>query len=306
MTSFHPCATQELIELFRGHPAVKESPELLPQWINRYCEESFGSAASAGVRQPPEFMRKTRRWSVFRKQWNETRQKYDKIVCTPTGGNPYPGFPNPERREDFAEYSDVIRLCQIDNSFVAAFYILKKDRLLFLDFDQPCDVPKFRTYTERSISGGYHVFGWYDGPKPTFPDCREVYQDRRWVIVTGDAIDGKYDINDITADVEDLGAIPKVSSYAVKFTGKKPALTKPVNAGGRNIALTSIAGAMRSRGADEFTICAALYEENRKCIPPLPDAEVQRIAHSMMRYTPMKDRASLAAKTILKDVGVLK
>ena len=57
--------------------------------------------------------------------------------------------------------------------------------------------------------------------------------------------------------------------------------------GQRNSTLTSLAGTMRSRGATPQAIEAALLEDNaRRCNPPLQDAEVRNIAHSVSRYAP--------------------
>jgi hypothetical protein len=55
--------------------------------------------------------------------------------------------------------------------------------------------------------------------------------------------------------------------------------------GMRNVELASLAGAMRKRGMTEDAIRAALLAENRaRCVPPLPEYEVQGIAHSVARY----------------------
>jgi putative DNA primase/helicase len=57
--------------------------------------------------------------------------------------------------------------------------------------------------------------------------------------------------------------------------------------GKRNVALASLAGAMRSRGATQQAIEAALLEDNaRRCNPPLRDSEVRNIALSISRYAP--------------------
>ena len=56
--------------------------------------------------------------------------------------------------------------------------------------------------------------------------------------------------------------------------------------GARNETLMSLAGSMRRRGAGESTILAALREQNTHCVPPLPDAEVESIAASVVRYPP--------------------
>jgi hypothetical protein len=60
-----------------------------------------------------------------------------------------------------------------------------------------------------------------------------------------------------------------------------------IPAGGRNDTLTSLAGTMRRRGMDEAAIAAALLVENeQKCDPPLPEAEVRAIAKSVAGYAP--------------------
>ena len=65
-----------------------------------------------------------------------------------------------------------------------------------------------------------------------------------------------------------------------------------IGEGRRNDTLASLAGTMRRRGFLEPSILAALLEENRlRCRPPLPDADVARIAASVSRY-PAADAAT--------------
>lgn len=60
-----------------------------------------------------------------------------------------------------------------------------------------------------------------------------------------------------------------------------------ITAGSRNQELASLAGTMRRRGLTEQAIRAALLEENdTRCDPPLPRAEVEAIAQSISRYAP--------------------
>jgi len=55
--------------------------------------------------------------------------------------------------------------------------------------------------------------------------------------------------------------------------------------GRRNNHLTSLGGTMRKRGMTREAIEAALLEENRlRCEPPLPEAEVRRVAASVASY----------------------
>ena len=62
---------------------------------------------------------------------------------------------------------------------------------------------------------------------------------------------------------------------------------EPFVSGTRNEILTSLAGTMRKRGMSEGAILSALITENdKKCIPPLPRDEVEKIAESVSRYKP--------------------
>jgi hypothetical protein len=57
--------------------------------------------------------------------------------------------------------------------------------------------------------------------------------------------------------------------------------------GQRNCGLASLAGALRRRGLTQAEIEAALLVANReRCVPPLSEAEVIRIARSIARYPP--------------------
>ncbi len=58
-----------------------------------------------------------------------------------------------------------------------------------------------------------------------------------------------------------------------------------VQEGGRNDTLFRLAASLRGKGMGEAGITAALLEENReRCVPPLPAAEVEKIAKSAGRY----------------------
>lgn len=57
--------------------------------------------------------------------------------------------------------------------------------------------------------------------------------------------------------------------------------------GQRNNILTQIAGSMRRRGLSEGAIAAALRVENlQRCVPPLPEGDIDKIARSIARYSP--------------------
>lgn len=61
----------------------------------------------------------------------------------------------------------------------------------------------------------------------------------------------------------------------------------PFPEGSRNASLASMAGSMRRKGFSHAAIFDALMRENEeRCIPPLPEKEVQAIAASIARYEP--------------------
>jgi hypothetical protein len=64
--------------------------------------------------------------------------------------------------------------------------------------------------------------------------------------------------------------------------------TTRIAQGTRNVELASLAGSMRRRGMTRDEIAAALHATYEgRCDPPLPRPEVDRIADSIARYTPV-------------------
>lgn len=77
--------------------------------------------------------------------------------------------------------------------------------------------------------------------------------------------------------------------------------SQPIAEGGRNNALTSIAGRMRRMGATGAELRDSLHEVNEAQVdPPLEDAEVDSIAASVSRYEPSPEGRLLST---LNDVG---
>jgi putative DNA primase/helicase len=69
--------------------------------------------------------------------------------------------------------------------------------------------------------------------------------------------------------------------------GAAPPLPDIIPEGQRDDLLTSLAGTMRRRGASEEAIIAALREENEtRCRPPMPDAQILKIARSIAQKDP--------------------
>jgi hypothetical protein len=70
-------------------------------------------------------------------------------------------------------------------------------------------------------------------------------------------------------------------------SGRAERLPDRIVEGRRNDCLHSLAGTIRRRGAGRDTILAALLQENQaKCVPPLDETEIKKIAESAMRYEP--------------------
>jgi putative DNA primase/helicase len=64
--------------------------------------------------------------------------------------------------------------------------------------------------------------------------------------------------------------------------------------GKRDNALASLAGTMRHKGMGYEAIHAALQKKNQaRCVPPLPDKDVERIARSVSRYEPGRKHFNL-------------
>ena len=99
---------------------------------------------------------------------------------------------------------------------------------------------------------------------------------------------------DVPPDESELAAPPAwlVEDAARRRNGVAPKVGPSIPEGKRDATLASLAGSMRRRGMDEAAIAAALKVENAgRCRPPLPEAEVERIAASIARYEPAEEPA---------------
>jgi hypothetical protein len=110
------------------------------------------------------------------------------------------------------------------------------------------------------------------------------YGEPRPVVMEHYYEDLRYSLDELEAMTEAFA--PEPGSPA-KQDGKVPreVLGAPIREGGRNVALTSVAGSLRNRGLDAETIWVVLMEVNRlRCEPPLADSEVVGIVQSISRY----------------------
>ena len=163
------------------------------------------------------------------------------------------------------------------------------------------------SYTEKSRSGrGVHILLRGDLPFAGRNNLNgvEIYKARRFFIMTGkvvifpeiienqEAID--YVVQKYFPEGERTGGgkSPLVQKiYAPTF--RKPeggkVFIRPdypeIVSGGRNLSLTSLAGAMHNTGYSKQEIYKELcYVNQQACKPPLPDRELQTICDSVTRY----------------------
>ena len=162
-----------------------------------------------------------------------------------------------------------------------------------------------QSYTEKSRSGrGIHIILKgklpFNGKNNRFGV--EIYQSRRYFIMTGkrliypeivenqEAID--YVIKTYFPDTEKEGSdtlinkiykpiYPKLAEGRIALRPYYP----PIQAGSRNISLTSLAGQMHSQGYAPNEIYNELLFANRQaCNPILPESEIRSIVNSVTRY----------------------
>lgn len=115
-------------------------------------------------------------------------------------------------------------------------------------------------------------------PPSIHPDTRKPYL---W-----DLVDGPDDIDPVRAPAW-LEALLQPTSWAT--TPAPPTSLSPdapIPEGQRESTLMRLIGAMQRQGATPDTIRAALESENQRCVPPLPAADLDRMARSVGRYPP--------------------
>ena len=150
--------------------------------------------------------------------------------------------------------------------------------------------------TAMTPSGGWHLFfrktGFLKSKANALGHGVDTRSDGGYVV----AAPSPGYVWDAARNLDDL-ELPELPEWVYRVVNlgstdpSKQATTSPdANAfieGGRNDALTQLAGAMRRRGMGGEEILGALLVTNRiKCRPSLDEAEVKRIAYGIERYAP--------------------
>lgn len=149
------------------------------------------------------------------------------------------------------------------------------------------------TLTVTTPSGGWHLYYLYPegglrSKNGTLPGI-DLKADGGYVLAVGSSIDGKpYEYLDPEAPI---AALPEhILAQLRELLGqsrkaKASAVAGTISEGKRNSTLTSLAGTMRRKGKNQEEIAAALKVINdKRCSPPLPSEEVERIAASVANY----------------------
>jgi hypothetical protein len=126
--------------------------------------------------------------------------------------------------------------------------------------------------------GGYVV-----APPSVHPDTGNPY---KWL----------HNLDEV-ADAPDWFAAPSAA------TRKAGAVGDTIPEGQRDATLASLAGTMRRRGMGEKEIRAALLEANKRCVPPLPTRDIERIASSVARYEPEQAPEQARPRIIWQDAS---
>ena len=93
--------------------------------------------------------------------------------------------------------------------------------------------------------------------------------------------------------VQELDALANGTPAAHAHVG--PGEANMIPEGQRNATLARLAGTMRRVGMGQAEIAAALLQTNKdRCVPPLADREVERIAASIARYEPDQIATAMA------------
>lgn len=154
--------------------------------------------------------------------------------------------------------------------------------------------------------GGQHYIAFYqEGIRSGKPaDGIDLLSDGKYFVAYPSVVNDNPYFWELSSDPFD-GVPPFVvpdnwrEAIGVKKTAQTTEQTSPggsIIQGGRNDALTSLAGTMRRSGFSEPEILAALQVANEmRCEPPLPAHEVASIARSACRYDPEYDAAGDAA-----------
>lgn len=253
----------------------------------------------------------------------EEIKKLNQWVCIKSDSkiplNPYTGFAASSTNSTTWSDFDTAVKC-IEQGHVSNIgFVFNGCNIVGIDIDKGFDsegflsdigsdiIGKCHSYTEKSRSGrGFHILVKGNLPFKGRNNLQgvEIYKDARYFITTGDV----FIYDDIIDNQEAIDYIVDkyFSSYREEKNKKRtdfklytpswenvyndgrmrlrPTYPK-IESGGRNMSLTSVAGAMHTIGYSKLQIYKELlYVNTNACIPPLSDGELKSICNSIVRY----------------------
>lgn len=159
------------------------------------------------------------------------------------------------------------------------------------------DIKLPETYRVRTPSGGQHLY--FEAPpgveiRLSASQVAKGVDIRAWgglVVAAGSDVEGRpYEVID---DRPVAPLPPELVERLLKLPGSRStaklaeAIPEIIPEGERESVLVSAAGTMRRRGMSGAAILAALEVENEsRCVPPLAQDDLERIANSVARYDP--------------------
>jgi hypothetical protein len=244
----------------------------------------------------PDYCKHIPRWTVWElPRWQVGKPKPEKIIRYPNGDRWQKG----EKIENhFGTFEQVKKACEMIPGYFPGFYKKTDDGILLADGDgqpeNPAPKPNYQTYTEHSGYGfGYHVLCWYakTEPTPELPDIKEVYRDDHWIIFTGDTVDERKEINDLSYE---WNKYAPVKSPKGKNSGEIGGYVLPdeilQNSPSRTNEMARYIGFLRGQGLDVSTVKNMVDDANKaRCKPQFTNEQLETKIYPMIaKFKPGK------------------
>lgn len=204
------------------------------------------------------------------------------------------------------DFDEIARQWTTENAFNIGIATGAVSNLVVVDIDPKSGGPEswrqlrselgltdLTTYSVTTGTLGTHYYFTHPG---AHVPCRvglrpgvDIRADGGYVIAAGSIHENGRDYR--ASDVP-LQSLPGALWAEIQRAAEKPAASTGaaegmIVEGGRNDYLMRVAGLLRRPGLHEDALSAALIAQNGAvCVPPLPEAEVRRIAQNISRYEP--------------------
>jgi len=185
----------------------------------------------AYINNIPLEIRDLKQWTVYKSYLDKDTNKYKKIIISPVNSK----FAKSDSAETWGDFYSTQYYCR-KNRYHGMVFALTKD-IVFIDLDNAVNKETGEivsaeakqllellpdTYAERSVSGtGIHILCKGNLPEDVKRrnDSKgiEMYDNRRFICMTGDVIDRRFSIKDYSNNIADI---------AYRFVGKRPLVSE--------------------------------------------------------------------------------